>query len=192
MCTYLRLVLAALILFLSGCMENNLTKMSVEMFNKDGDSLGTVEITEEADGLGLKVALEGLPPGEHGFHIHEKGECNQPDFISAGNHFNPDENKHGLLHPEGAHAGDLPNIIVDDNGIVDVELTAPNLTLKKADKNSILQKDGTALIITEERDDGMTQPSGDSGMRIACGEITEKEAKRKEKKEVEIEEEKSS
>lgn len=190
MCKEKRMFLVVFItLFLSGCMEDNLTKMSVEMFNQDGDSLGTVKILEEADGLGLKLALEGLPPGEHGFHIHEKGECKQPDFISAGNHFNPDDNKHGLLHPEGSHAGDLPNIIVDDEGKVDIELTAPNLTMKKGKKNSILQKDGTALIITETKDDGMTQPAGDSGMRIACGEITEKEAKRKDKKEVEVEKE---
>lgn len=177
------------IFLLSACAADDITKMSVEVFNQDGDSLGTIEVMEEADGLGLTVLLEGLPPGEHGLHIHEKGDCTPPDFTSAGNHFNPDGNKHGLLHPEGAHAGDLPNIIADENGMVDYELKAPNLTLKKGEKNSLLQKDGTAIIITESKDDGMTQPSGDSGKRIACGKITEKEAKRKEKKEVQKEEE---
>ncbi|WP_243290485.1 superoxide dismutase family protein [Bacillus sp. FJAT-47783] len=178
------------VMMLTGCTADDLTKLSVEMFNPEGDSLGTIEIMEEADGLGLTVLLEGLPPGEHGFHIHEKGECTPPDFSSAGNHFNPDEKKHGLLHPEGAHAGDLQNITADENGMVDHELKAPNLTLKKGEKNSLLQKDGTAIIVTEGKDDGMSQPSGDSGKRIACGEITEDEAKRKDKNEVEKEEDK--
>ncbi|WP_407638487.1 superoxide dismutase family protein [Bacillus alveayuensis] len=188
--TYIIALLA--ISILSGCVEDDMTKMSVEMFNQDGDSLGTIELIEEADGLGLTIHLEGLPPGEHGLHIHEKGVCKGPDFIRAGDHLNPDENKHGLLHPEGAHAGDLPNIIADDDGIVDAKLKAPKLTLKKGVKNSLLKQDGTAIIITENKDDGMTQPAGDSGERIACGEITEDEAKRQDKKEVPSEEKNAS
>jgi superoxide dismutase, Cu-Zn family len=168
---------------LSGCMEKTITKMDVEMFNPSGDSLGTIKVSEQSEGVKLEVLLEGLPPGEHGFHIHEKGKCDAPDFKSAGNHFNPDEKQHGLLHPEGAHAGDLPNIISED-GKVEADLMAPQLTLKSDQKNSLLGQDGTSIVITEGKDDGMTQPAGDSGQRIACGEITEKEAERKEKKEV--------
>jgi Cu-Zn family superoxide dismutase len=168
---------------LSGCMEKTITKMDVEMFNQSGDSLGTIKVSEQSEGVKLEVLLEGLPPGEHGLHIHETGKCDAPDFKSAGNHFNPDEKQHGLLHPEGAHAGDLPNIISED-GRVDAELMAPQLTLKSDKKTSLLSQDGTAIVITEGKDDGMTQPAGESGQRIACGEITEKEADRQDKKEV--------
>jgi Cu-Zn family superoxide dismutase len=173
---------------LSGCMEKTITKMDVEMFNQSGDSLGTIKVSEQSEGVKLEVLLEGLPPGEHGLHIHETGKCDAPDFKSAGNHFNPDDKQHGLLHPEGAHAGDLPNIISED-GRVDAELMAPQLTLKSEKKNSLLGKEGTAIVITEGKDDGMTQPAGESGQRIACGEITEKEADRQDKKEVKPEEE---
>ncbi|MGM0875535.1 MAG: superoxide dismutase family protein [Bacillota bacterium] len=168
---------------LSGCMEKTITKMDVEMFNPNGDSLGTIKVSEQSEGVKLEVLLEGLPPGEHGLHIHEKGKCEAPEFKSAGNHFNPDEKQHGLLHPEGAHAGDLPNIISED-GKVEADLMAPQLTLKSDQKNSLLRQEGSSIVITEGKDDGMTQPSGDSGQRIACGEITDEEADRKEKKEV--------
>lgn len=168
---------------LSGCMEKTITQMDVEMFNANGDSLGTIKISEQSEGVKLDVLLEGLPDGEHGLHIHEKPTCDGPDFKSAGNHFNPDEKQHGLLHPEGAHAGDLPNII-SENGKVEAELMAPQLTIKNDDKTSLLRQEGTSIVITEGKDDGMTQPAGESGQRIACGEITEKEAEREDKKEV--------
>jgi Cu-Zn family superoxide dismutase len=174
---------------LSGCMEKTITKMDVEMFNQSGDSLGTIKVSEQSAGVKLEVLLEGLPPGEHGLHIHETGKCDAPDFKSAGDHFNPDDKQHGLLHPEGAHAGDLPNIISED-GRVDAELMAPQLTLKSDQKNTLLGQEGTAIVITEAKDDGMTQPAGESGQRIACGEITEKEADRQDKKVVKPEEEK--
>ncbi|BDG30876.1 hypothetical protein PthBH41_05880 [Parageobacillus thermoglucosidasius] len=76
-----------------------------------------------------------------------------------------------MLHPEGAHAGDLPNIIVKEDGTVNTELTAPNVTLKEGKKGTLLTKDGTAIVIHAGKDDGMTQPAGDAGERIACGEI---------------------
>ncbi len=173
---------------LSGCMEKEITKMDVEMFNASGDSLGTINVSEQPEGVQLKVLLEGLPEGEHGLHIHEKGKCEAPDFKTAGNHLNPDDKQHGLLHPEGSHAGDLPNII-SENGKVDAQLMAPQLTLKADKKNSLLPEEGTSLVITEGKDDGMTQPAGESGQRIACGEITKKEADRGDKKEVKPEEE---
>jgi superoxide dismutase, Cu-Zn family len=167
---------------LGACAEQPPTKLDVEMFNSSGDSLGKVKLSEQPEGVKLELNLEGLPPGEHAFHIHEKGSCKPPDFKSAGNHYNPDDKKHGLLHPEGAHAGDLPNLIVKEDGKVKTEILAPQVTLKEG-KTTLLTKEGTSLVIHAGKDDGMTQPAGDAGGRIACGEIKKIEGRGESKEE---------
>ncbi|AZB44955.1 superoxide dismutase family protein [Bacillus sp. FJAT-42376] len=179
--------ISAALLLMGGCGQEDLTSMGTELFNQDGDSLGTVKLSEQPEGVKFDIVLEGLQPGEHGVHIHQNPDCEGPDFVTAGDHYNPDNKKHGLLNPEGAHLGDLPNIITDSDGKTQAEIMGPKLTLKKGSKNSLLFKGGTSLVITETKDDGMSQPAGESGARIACGKITEKEANRRDKKEIDIE-----
>ncbi|WML47097.1 superoxide dismutase family protein [Neobacillus sp. PS3-34] len=159
------------LLILTGCTEGNPKKVAVDMFNPAGDSLGTITLSEQPKGVKMEVNLSGLTAGEHAIHIHDKGKCEAPDFKSAGGHFNPDNKEHGLLHPKGAHAGDLPNLIVGGDGKVKAELMAPQVTLQNG-KTSLFTKEGTSIVIHEGKDDGMAQPAGDSGNRIACGEIS--------------------
>ncbi|HWL12343.1 MAG TPA: superoxide dismutase family protein, partial [Ureibacillus sp.] len=109
---------------------------------------------------------------EHGIHIHEVGKCEKPTFETAGAHFNPLEKQHGIENPQGPHLGDLPNIAPEEDGTVQVEFVAKNLTLEPGMENSLLDKDGSAIVIHEDPDDYKTDPAGNSGTRIACGVIT--------------------
>ncbi|WOV85656.1 superoxide dismutase family protein [Sporosarcina jeotgali] len=143
----------------------------VDLKDTDGKTTGTAELEETDDGVNVHVKAEGLPEGMHGFHFHETGVCEAPDFESAGGHFNPEETKHGLEMEGGPHAGDMPNLEVGEDGTVDDEFTAKNVTLELNEPNSLLTDTGTALVIHSGQDDGKTQPSGDSGERIACGVI---------------------
>ncbi|WP_029329183.1 superoxide dismutase family protein [Lentibacillus jeotgali] len=160
--------------FLSACQGNNETSRTVDMFNSSGDMIGTVKLTEGDGGVDFKVKLEGLEPGYHGIHVHEYPKCDQPDFTTAGSHFNPLGNEHGLMHPEGSHLGDLPNIEADSGGLVNAELMLPEATLQDG-KKSLLAGEGTSLVIHEKQDDGVSQPGGESGARIACGFIAKDE-----------------
>jgi len=136
-----------------------------------GHAVGTALITEQSGGgVRFHLTLDKLPSGFHGIHVHEKGDCTKPDFKSAGKHFNPEGKQHGAENPKGFHAGDLGNIEVGSDGTVDVELTAPQLTLKATD-HSLIRPGGTAIIIHAGRDDQKSDPSGNSGNPIACGVI---------------------
>lgn len=137
----------------------------------DGNTIGTATLTEGKSGVTIHLKAKNLPSGVHGFHIHEKGECKGAGFESAGGHFNPYNKEHGLDNPKGPHAGDLPNIEVDQNGKVDVKVVAPLVTLEEGKENSLFDEDGSALMIHEKADDNKTNPAGDAGSRIACGVI---------------------
>ncbi len=169
---YMRfMVVFITLLLLTACQSSDeITSKSVEMYNGTGDRVGTALLNEAAEGVQIELTLEGLAPGFHGIHVHEYPACKGPDFKSSGNHLDPEGKEHGLMHPDGAHLGDLPNIEADGAGLVDVELMLAEATLLDG-KNSLFEKGGTSLIVTENQDDGVSQPSGNSGARIICGVI---------------------
>ena len=137
----------------------------------DGKAFGTVTLREmPAGGVLLRLDASGLPPGEHGFHIHETGKCT-PDFSAAGDHFAPRGHKHGTGEKGGPHAGDMPNIHVPASGSIVVEFFVPGVTLAKGEAGSLFDDDGSAIVVHAKPDDYKSQPSGDAGGRIGCGVI---------------------
>jgi Cu-Zn family superoxide dismutase len=139
--------------------------------NAEGQVLGMAIFTQEAQGVRVSVTVKGLSPGEHGIHIHSVGKCEPPDFLSAGPHFNPTNKKHGLTNPEGPHAGDLPNLVVGEDGSAVYEHVTDRVTLTSGEL-SLFDEDGSALVIHAGPDDQMTDPAGNSGARVLCGVIT--------------------
>lgn len=131
----------------------------VPLSNGAGQPVGTVTIAESMAGVTLRLTVKGLPAGEHGVHLHAVGRCDGPDFKSAGPHWNPAGRQHGHLNPQGAHLGDLPNFTVTslDVGKVEFAVSEP-----------LADADGTSLVIHANPDDYRTDPTGNSGDRIAC------------------------
>jgi Cu-Zn family superoxide dismutase len=138
------------------------------LVDTSGKTIGDAFLRETPNGVLLKVDLGSAAAGVHGFHIHETGRCDRPTFESAGGHFAPRGAEHGLLDPKGPHAGDLPNVHVPADGRLSFEFLAPNLTLRSGDA-SLLDDDGSALVMHRDRDDYTTEPAGSAGDRIACG-----------------------
>ena len=144
---------------------------TAELRDPDGDLVGTAELTQESDGVRISVQVQLLPPGTHGIHVHAVGRCDPPDFMSAGPHFNPTNRQHGLRNPAGPHAGDLPNIDIAADGRGQLTTTNNMLTLGTG-ANSLFDTDGSAIVVHTDPDDEMTDPTGNSGGRIACRVVT--------------------
>lgn len=137
----MRWIFCLFIIFLTACTSNTDEALQeVAMFNVDGDKLGTATLTEEAEGVGIKLKLEGVNPGWHGIHVHETAKCEPPDFASAGNHYNPVDKEHGLMNPKGPHLGDLPNVEANGEGKIDEELMLPDVTLLDG-KDSLIREE---------------------------------------------------
>lgn len=144
---------------------------SATLRNPAGDVIGSARLTEDATGIvHVNVHVKGLAPGLHGIHIHATGSC-RPSFAAAGGHHNPQGHEHGLENPQGPHAGDLPNIEIDENGNAIYEATTDRIDLGDTGELAIFDADGSALIIHAQPDDQMTSPAGNSGDRIICGVI---------------------
>lgn len=137
------------------------SSLTVDLYNREGEHVGFASFSESSQGVVITVNSNSLGPGAHGFHIHENGVCDG-DFSSAGAHYNPKSKEHGTRNPHGPHAGDLPNVRANDDGLVKAYLAAP---LKLKDIK------GHSLIIHADPDDQLTDPSGNSGDRLVCGVI---------------------
>lgn len=143
--------------------------VTVAMRDAQGAELGSLTLAESAQGVTLTGSLRGLPPGEHAIHVHTTGVC-EPPFESAGPHWNPTNRQHGSQNPQGPHFGDMPNLTVGADSSVTVQATTAGGTLRG--ENALLDADGAAVVVHAGPDDYRTDPSGNSGDRIACGTAT--------------------
>lgn len=139
--------------------------MTADIYDGTGARIGEARLTEDATGaVHLTVHVKGIAPGLHGIHVHAVGSCVGPAFTSAGGHYNPALRQHGHLNPLGFHAGDLPNLVVNAAGVGHLSATVEQFSL-----DALQDADGTALVIHANEDDYRTDPTGNSGGRIACG-----------------------
>ena len=127
---------------------------------------GVVTFTQGADGVHVNARITGLTPGNHGFHIHEFGDCSAADFASAGGHFNPSGDPHAGLDVPARHSGDMGNIVAGADGVATLDVTDAKLAFDGP--TSLL---GRGLIVHASADDLKTQPTGNAGGRLACGVI---------------------
>jgi Cu-Zn family superoxide dismutase len=163
---------AVLAMTLTGCKDDlhtgaplaNGARAVAILHTADGADVGRATATEVAGGLRFTIDAKGLPAGTHGAHVHTIGRCDGPDFTTAGGHWNPTAKKHGSMNAQGPHEGDLPNLIVGTDGRGTIGITIPGATMA-----GLLDADGSALVVHANPDDLMTDPSGNSGGRIACG-----------------------
>lgn len=146
----------------------------VQFTTSSGQPGGTAKIGPGKGGQGVKITLDlkNIPFGAHAVHIHEHAMCTAPDFKDAGGHFNPTMKHHGYENPEGHHAGDTPQSIqIGEDHAGSITYTLPDLTLDPMAPNSIFAGGGTSIVVHEKADDEKTDPSGNSGNRIACAVI---------------------
>ena len=156
----------------SAQMKNSVSSANAIMYNAGGAPIGTAQIWQDKNGLVyVDIASLSLPAGTHGIHFHAVGKCEgnaTPAFSTAGAHYNPMGKDHGLNNPNGPHAGDNPNIVIPSSGIGKVAFSTNRVSLTPGTA-SLFDSDGSSLVIHASADDQATNPSGNSGARIACG-----------------------
>jgi Cu-Zn family superoxide dismutase len=155
------------------CLAGFAQTQTVALKDAKGTDVGTATITSSGNGVEVKLDVKDLPAGEHALHFHQNAQCDAPDFKSAGPHFNPDKKEHGMLNPNGHHAGDMANFTVEPNGTSKATVKDADVVLGTgSEANSLFANGGTALMIHAKADDMKTDPAGNAGDRIACGVIT--------------------
>ena len=140
------------------------TGASATLRMADGTEVGRAVAGEAGGAVRVSVDASKLPPGAHGAHVHTVGRCDGPDFTTAGAHWNPTSKQHGTENPMGPHGGDMPNLNAGADGRGSVAFTLPSGTMA-----GMMDADGAAFVIHAAADDMRTDPSGNSGGRIACG-----------------------
>lgn len=159
--------------------QTQIAQAQAELRTASGALVGTAIFTETESGVAISALLSGLPPGGHGIHIHAVGLCDPPDFESAGPHFDSSGRQHGLDNEAGPHDGDLPTLFAGDDGSARYFAVNPDVTLGLGNPaTSLLGAEGRALVVHADSDDQLTDPSGQSGARIACGVIEPVRARR--------------
>ena len=152
----------------SGSMPSGPESVSAQLRDSGGQVVAQATAEEVGDGIRVRVEAAGLAPGAYGAHVHMVGRCDGPGFATAGGHWNPTGRQHGKDNPQGMHKGDLPNLLVGTDGRGSFEYTIPDASLTGGG-NPLLDADGAALVVHQSPDDFRTDPSGNSGNRIACG-----------------------
>lgn len=142
------------------------------MRSSANEEIGRAVLREFGAGVQISLEVKGLKPGRHGFHLHKVGQCLPPDFLSAGSHLNPEGREHGRRNPRGHHLGDLPNLEIGPGGTGSIVVMVPGVTLREG-PHTLMDNDGTSLVIHADPDDETTEPVGKAGPRIACGTILE-------------------
>ncbi|MCT7376507.1 superoxide dismutase family protein [Chelativorans salis] len=165
-------ILAALLPLSHAVAQEGGASLSANMINADEQEVGTVTFNETASGMvHIVVEMTDLPPGPHGFHVHETGACDAGGgFESAGGHYAGDM-EHGVLSEGGPHPGDLPNVHAGQDGVLRVEFFTDRVSVSEDGENPLQDDDGSAVVVHANPDDYSSQPSGEAGERIACGVI---------------------
>lgn len=147
-------------------------EVKVKLLSSTGQDVGSATFKTVKKGVKVKIDLKNLPFGPHGVHIHQNAVCDAPDFKGAGGHFNPDAKHHGYMNAMGHHNGDFPSSIsVGEDHTGEATFVINSISLDPSAPNSLFLNGGTSIVVHEKADDQKTDPSGDSGNRIACGVI---------------------
>jgi superoxide dismutase, Cu-Zn family len=152
--TGLILLLALSIAALAGAGEARAQVAEGELIDAEGAVIGEVTLSQMARGVHIMAQASGLPPGVHGFHIHAVGIC-EPPFESAGGHFNPTDEEHGWNNPQGHHSGDLPNVHVQEDGVLAIEYLTDAVTLGEGE-TTLFDADGSSIVVHADADDYRT------------------------------------